>query len=301
MADPSTERLPKTFRGGGYEVTVNSDRSIQVRSGDWLSKYSAAIYGNFDHVGEFYRKSGGQWIDIVNKDAITAGETLYWLPKGKPAGGAPGINPPVGGAPGVIVPDTDDSLKSENAAKFLKWIYDRFIYTDWRVDGSSGGDLSFSIVTVQYANLVLEQISTQQKSRFHALAVGMSLGFPTEGFTFGGSFSLPVPPFKGYGAILKFAWVRELKLEDFRWGIVVLEFGGSAIAGASFSLVVFGLHFPVLLIEAVFQYFRDGDLNAMETKFRGAMPKGVIFLAGGLIGVPGISVAGRAGVMYDPF
>ena len=97
MADPSTERLPKTFRGGGYEVTVNSDRSIQVRSGDWLSKYSAAIYGNFDHVGEFYRKSGGQWIDIVNKDAITAGETLYWLPKGKPAGGAPGINPPVGG------------------------------------------------------------------------------------------------------------------------------------------------------------------------------------------------------------
>ncbi len=299
MADPASEPLPKTFRGGGYEVTVNSDRSIRVRSGDWLSKYSAAIYGNFDHVGEFYRKSGENWIDIVNKNAITAGETLYWLPKGKPAVGGPGINPPVGGAPGVIVPD--DSLKSENAAKFLRWIYDRFIYTDWRLDGSSGGDLSFSIVTVQYANLVVEQISTQQKTSFHAMAGGLGFGFPTEGFTFGGSFSLPIPPFKSYGTIVKFAWVRELLLEDFRWGIVVLEFGGNAIAGVSFSLVVFGIHFPVLLVEAIYQYFRDGNLNALETKFRGAMPKGVIIMGGGIVGVPGISVAGRAGVMYDPF
>ena len=36
-----------TYKYGKYSVTVGTDGSIRVKAGDWLSKYSAAIYGNF--------------------------------------------------------------------------------------------------------------------------------------------------------------------------------------------------------------------------------------------------------------
>jgi len=41
---------PKTFRNGGCEVTINGDRPVNVKQGDWLSRYSMAIYGDFDHI-----------------------------------------------------------------------------------------------------------------------------------------------------------------------------------------------------------------------------------------------------------
>jgi hypothetical protein len=69
--------LPHTFRNGGHEVTVNSDRSIKVRQGDWLSKYSMAIYGDFDHMDQFSRMVNGDWTRIDNRDLIETGETLY--------------------------------------------------------------------------------------------------------------------------------------------------------------------------------------------------------------------------------
>ena len=69
--------LPRTFRGGGYEVTINGDRSILVRQGDWLSKYSKAIYGDFDHINNFKRKFGHRYQDIQNVNLIQTGETLY--------------------------------------------------------------------------------------------------------------------------------------------------------------------------------------------------------------------------------
>ena len=38
--------VSRTFSNGVYSVTVNDDHSIRVRPGDWISKYSAAIYGD---------------------------------------------------------------------------------------------------------------------------------------------------------------------------------------------------------------------------------------------------------------
>jgi len=58
--------LPHTFRGGGYDVTVNADRSIRIRQGDWLSKYSMAIYGNFEHTDKFMEKETRRVIGIPN-------------------------------------------------------------------------------------------------------------------------------------------------------------------------------------------------------------------------------------------
>jgi hypothetical protein len=68
------------FTNGRYHVTIHDDGSINVRHGDWLSKYSAAIYNDFWHIAEFGRlgKDGLQPIADVNK--IFAGETLYHIP-----------------------------------------------------------------------------------------------------------------------------------------------------------------------------------------------------------------------------
>jgi hypothetical protein len=99
--------LPKTFRGGGYEVTINADRSIRVRPGDWLSKYSKAIYGDFVHIGGFKRKTGNQYTAIANVNVIHVGETLYHpgpLP-GEPATPpAPGVSPAPGAPPAPPTP-----------------------------------------------------------------------------------------------------------------------------------------------------------------------------------------------------
>ena len=71
--------LPKTFTGHGYKVTVNADRSIIVKPGDWLSKYTMAIWGDASkpHIEAFKRKINGVLSRIGNPNQIQAGETLY--------------------------------------------------------------------------------------------------------------------------------------------------------------------------------------------------------------------------------
>ena len=87
-----TYTLPHKFEGGGYEVTINADRSILVRQGDWLSKYSMAIYGDFNHIKKFKEKIGTDlYRDVPNPNLIRTGDTLYHpelLPDEAPGVGA---------------------------------------------------------------------------------------------------------------------------------------------------------------------------------------------------------------------
>jgi RHS repeat-associated protein len=85
FTDP-TGMAPKTYSQGGYEVTVNEDSSLVVQEGDWLSKYSVAIHGDTQHVGDFYRKGEAGYIAVSDPDLITTGETLYYLPDGPQEG-----------------------------------------------------------------------------------------------------------------------------------------------------------------------------------------------------------------------
>jgi peptidoglycan hydrolase-like protein with peptidoglycan-binding domain len=74
---------PKTYvRGwrGRYKVTVGQDGRIFVRYGDWLSKYSAAIYGDYIHVYDFGRMVGGKLQLLRNIHLIRMGEVLYHIP-----------------------------------------------------------------------------------------------------------------------------------------------------------------------------------------------------------------------------
>lgn len=88
---------PGTFSRDGNSVTIAEDGKILVRKDDWLSKYSRALYGDYDTLDVFVRgnpdiKSPAQEIkgirEIENVDLIETGEYLihvptyfYWMEK----------------------------------------------------------------------------------------------------------------------------------------------------------------------------------------------------------------------------
>ena len=73
--------VTKTYTNFEYSVTMRTDGAIEVKHGDWLSKYSSAMYNDFKHIHEFARvdkKGNLKKIHAVNH--IFAGETIYHLP-----------------------------------------------------------------------------------------------------------------------------------------------------------------------------------------------------------------------------
>ena len=71
----------KTYRKGPFQVQIADDGVIKVKSGDWLSKYSAAIHNDFAHVHEYGRKDHlGMIKPVADVNRIVAGETLYHVP-----------------------------------------------------------------------------------------------------------------------------------------------------------------------------------------------------------------------------
>jgi hypothetical protein len=69
------------YKNGPYHVDIGNDGTIHVRPGDWLSKYSAAIYNNFTTIHVFARRDKfGAVVPIQNVNLIYAGEVLYHLP-----------------------------------------------------------------------------------------------------------------------------------------------------------------------------------------------------------------------------
>ncbi len=297
----STEFLPRSFSQGGYTVRIEADRSIVVFPDDWLSKYSMAIYGDFNHINEFMRiNEDGDFEEILEKDCIDVGEILYHP---NPLPGEPKST-----KPGVTLPDTGQAhpkrpLKSTNVSDFLQWCKQRFVETDWRVSGTGGGDLSISFGTAQYATIGIVKQSVSVERWYHAVALGVTAGFPTEGFIAGGSFS--TTQFPSLGTIVRFAWRRELTIEDFRHGIIVLEFAGNlatpvvAGPGGSVAFVLFGIQFPLILMAGILRYFRDGNVYALGNAFNKTAPAGCAILGGGTVGMPGGSASVRVGAMYD--
>src|SRR5262249_34189851 len=70
-----------TYSNGKYTVTMRTDGAIRVKQGDWLSKYSKAMYNDFKHVREFARMdASGRLRPIRNLNLIFAGETVYHMP-----------------------------------------------------------------------------------------------------------------------------------------------------------------------------------------------------------------------------
>ena len=278
---------PRTYRGGGYEVTVNSDRSIHVRPGDWLSKYSMAIYGNFDNIDQFVRKVDEEFTEIEDPHRIDVGEVLY-----HPA--------PLPDEPEQVPPGTKPPIKGRSIEEILKILKETFLTTDWTVDGTGGGDLSLWIWSGQYTALDILHKPSSVVTRFHALATGPTFGFP-ESLTVGGSFS--TVHFPSIGTILRSPLYRELTLDDFRQGIIVLELGANwvyVVGGGSLSLLFFGCGYPLSrIVRELRRLLYFGNTQAVRSLLLRGTFSGVAILGGTTLGIPGIGVAARAGFMYD--
>jgi len=73
--------LSNKYSNGRYSVTIQPDGAIRVKSGDWLSKYSAALHNDYTQVHEYARMDrNGKLQPIHNVDQIRDGELLYHIP-----------------------------------------------------------------------------------------------------------------------------------------------------------------------------------------------------------------------------
>src|SRR5437868_12811809 len=73
--------VTKTYTNGRYSVTMRTDGAINVKQGDWLSKYSAAIFNDYQHIHEFGRMdASGKLRPIQKVNLILKGETIYHVP-----------------------------------------------------------------------------------------------------------------------------------------------------------------------------------------------------------------------------
>jgi hypothetical protein len=74
---------PKEYSTGKnkrYTVTVGIDGRIFVKPGDWTSKYSAAINGDYIHIHDFGHMVNGKLHLLSDPNLIRAGEVIYHLP-----------------------------------------------------------------------------------------------------------------------------------------------------------------------------------------------------------------------------
>ena len=81
--------VTRTYSNSLYSVTMTREGAIEVTHGDWLSKYSSAMYNDFIHIHEFARMDqSGKLKRIEGRYALNhiyAGETLYHIPSYKQA------------------------------------------------------------------------------------------------------------------------------------------------------------------------------------------------------------------------
>jgi hypothetical protein len=294
-------RLPHTFQGGGYQVTVNADRSVLVKPGDWLSKYTMAIWGDFkdEHIRAFKRRIGAAYSDISNPNLIKAGEILYVrtpLPGEGGIGIFPGEDKPGGSLPGTGQPETDPEVPRGRVNEFLNWVRERFWVSDWELAGTAGINLSAFFGTGQYMVVDVKHTATQVTGRFHNVALGATLNLPKSAFGLSGS----PPIFPTYGTIKRSPWYPRLTLEDFCHGTLVVEFSFAFGLGSSPSMFFFGMGMPPWrILDALQRFIQTGDPAIFGLLIRDAGPKGVAFFAGLEASTPGVGMAMRVGAMYD--
>jgi RHS repeat-associated protein len=103
-----------SYSYGRFNVSIDQSGAIKVKSGDWLSKYSAALHGgDVTKVNEYERLTNGKFVPVANPDQITAGETLYHQPTRLAVKPAPvTVTPPT-----VVTPPPEPDVSDPNIAK----------------------------------------------------------------------------------------------------------------------------------------------------------------------------------------
>ncbi|MCB1804519.1 MAG: hypothetical protein KDK04_10750 [Candidatus Competibacteraceae bacterium] len=287
--------LPASYIWGNRVVIVNADRSIDVQPGDSLSAYSAAIYGNFDHIGKFTRRHREP---IINKNMIQVNEKIYHpdpLPE-EPGQSANLILPPAGNLPRQPVNHPTQAANPHHLNQFINWLLRTMNpIPNWRFVGSGGGDFGIACFTGQYFHLGLQEKSNPTQTEwFYALAGGLSIG-PDTGFPVDGTMAPVSMP--SLGTIFKVPTAgSHLSREDICGTFVLLDIGAAFIGGGSATIFMFGFKMPLELVYREFMRLLDGSIMPSQFPFA---PSGFVTMAGLNMGL-NAGVALRLGTMQQP-
>jgi hypothetical protein len=281
--------MSKTFTNGGYSVTVHDDRSIKVQPGDWVSKYSAAIYGdplvNWDR---FKRLRGNTYIDLVDPNSIVAGETLYHpgpLPGEKDENDFPPVE--------VIGRRPKPKLQGSRLAQFFDWL-GRLVcpVNEWSLTDSGGGELSGAIFTGHIFTIGAQRARDPEKTWYYGVGAGLSLGPES----IAGSFTMSTTNFPSRGVIGKFITAgTSLSKEEICGAYLVIDFGVGVGIGWSPAVLLFGFNLPPgYVIRNIVRYLRGDDLLLPQH----ILPMGMILMHGLTATTPQFGVSMKAGWMH---
>lgn len=288
-----TPFLPHTFPDPGYagfKVTVNADRSIKVRQGDWLSKYSMAIYGDFDHVDKFRKKDGSVYVKVTDKDLIKTGEILYHpdpLPDEPSGEGTSGSEPP---------------LQAQYVAEFFDWIRNMFVPTEWTVFGSGLVPSAFGTIGMVGMKDIDPWLPSilQPPTRWYLIS---SNGlFYDEDKLLGEPISTVRPV--SDECVLKFRPRSSTRLtfDDFRGTIFVIEPGTNVVSfahGRSLTAIIFGMESRQATERALDRFFRYGLRAPLELMFMSRTGAGIALVYGPFNGRPETGMTAHSGGMFD--
>jgi hypothetical protein len=288
---------PGTFTRGGHSVTIAEDGKILVRKDDWLSKYSWALYGDYETLDVFVRPNpplisstqeimGIKEVEDVNR--INTGEYLihvptyfYWAEKrGRPR-----------------IPRRPKSGGEEQESRL--WEFLRFMrqwlcpVTDWKFVGSGSVDLSAAIFAAHYCRIGVERPGDPTPTWFHAVGAGLGLG-PEDVF---GSITIAPPDWLSAGWVGKTVLAgRTLSLDEICGNYLLVDFGGSVFVGGSIAILFFGFNTPPHAVARnLVRYFRGagGPWPILPSLCHGA-----VVMAGFNAGTPNFGVSFKMGWMH---
>lgn len=241
------------YSNGGYSVIVNNDGSILVQPDDWLSKYSMAIYGDFNHIDRFLRRENGLYKEIENVDLIVAGETLYH--KDVVYGESPddGYVPP-----GIYPVPREPEISPKDLTKRVIEIFEYLgkivcPVSDWQYKGSAGGSIGIDTEGIKLGvvgsllEFMVGREGDPEPTRLRGASVGATGGVD---FDFGPiSFSIAPPSYASKGFIFKLPGAgATLSKDELEGGFVAFELSGSAVVGGSLTLILFGIQISDLFV-----------------------------------------------------
>jgi hypothetical protein len=166
-----------------WAVRIGADGQIFVQPGDWLSKYSAAVDGNFYTIWPYMRlNQDGQFIAIANPNLIHVGESLYHIPtflNFRKRNDLPTEQVP---QPGPISEDEKKKLTKE------------FLSHEYGLKGNNLEPLADALQAVEYADAALTVAEVAglvaEGTVLAGVATGVSLAAAIPGSVFGGIIML---------------------------------------------------------------------------------------------------------------
>lgn len=274
--------MGRTYTHLGYSVTINDDRSIDVRPGDWISKYAQAIYGDpHAHWNRFQKKVGeGSYAPLDDPNTIVVGDKVYH----------PG---PLPGEVEWPPQDSERHVEAGQLEKWLKWLFELANpVTEWSLTGSGGVELSAFVFAGNFFWIGAQRKRDREETWFYGAGAGGALG--PESIAGSLTMSNSDFPSDGFFAKLPIAGTR-LNRDEICGTYLVVDFGLGVGLGGGCALMLFGFKFPpIYVLSNMIRYFRGDELLYP----RHLLPMGFLFMKGLTATTPALGLSMKSGLMH---